>query len=186
MILATAVKKTSFSALLLLIIFSTVCLAAQPAPEYQIKAAFLYKFLLFAKWPADASNESETAITIGILGKDPFGDAFRPVEGQSVHGKTLTIRRFEKGTPPDMLKACHLLFISASLKNDMEEIVASLRDYPVLTVSELKVFTQLGGMISFVTKKDTVGFEINKRAAERVGIKLRSKLLRVATRIVEE
>ena len=35
-----------------------------------------------------------------------------------------------------------------------------------------------------VMKKDTVKFEINKASAERVGIKFRSKLLRMAARVI--
>ncbi len=41
-------------------------------------------------------------------------------------------------------------------------------------------------MINFVTKEDRIGFEINRKAAERVGIEFQSKLLRVAIKVVEE
>ena len=177
-------KKTALSAFFLALWCSTVCFAAQSSGEYRIKAAFIYNFLLFTEWPEEISDDSDTMITIGILGEDPFGDAFRPLERKTVYGKTLTIMRFEKDTPSELLRRCHLLFISPSLKSDMEEILASLKDYPVLTVSEEEVFFQSGGMINFTTKKDRVGFEINRAAAEHVGIKFRSRLLRVATLVV--
>ena len=179
-------KRIGFSVLVLAIVCSTVCLAAPLSLEYQIKAGFIYKFLLFAEWPEAASGAPETTITIGILGDDPFGNAFRPIEGQTVDGKTLAIKRFEKGTPCEMLRRCRLLFISPSLKDDIEEILASLKDHPVLTVSEVRLFVDSGGMINLTTKKDRVRFEINKAAAEHVGIKFRSRLLRVASRVVED
>ena len=55
-----------------------------------------------------------------------------------------------------------------------------------MTVSETKDFIKSGGMINLmIIKKDTVIFEMNKAAAERVGINFRSKLLRMAARVVE-
>ncbi len=156
------------------------------ASEYQIKAVFLYKFLFFADWPQDTIDNSEGTIIIGILGKDSFGDAFESVEGETVYDRKLVIKRFKKGSEADSLKNCHLLFISSSLEKSMEGILKSLKKYPVLTVSEMDGFGELGGMINFIKKGDYVRFEINKEAAGRVGIRFRSKLLRVATRIVED
>ncbi|MCP4215906.1 MAG: YfiR family protein, partial [bacterium] len=38
----------------------------------------------------------------------------------------------------------------------------------------------------FIMQKNNVRFEVNKKTADDVGIKLRSKLLRVAVRIIED
>ena len=157
----------------------------QDSEEYKIKAGFLYKFLFFVEWPKEAAVEPEKIMTIGILGKDSFGDIFKPIEGEIINGQKLAIKRFEKGTAEKYLKGCHLLFISSSLQEDMEDILQSLKPYPVLTISEVEGFGELGGMINFIIMKDKVRFEINKKAAERVGIKIRSKLLRVSVRVVE-
>ncbi len=183
----------SLTQILLVLAVTAVCMttivrisAAEPDRESQIKAGFLYKFLLFTEWPETASEGTETTITIGILGKDPFGESFRPVEGKSIGGRTLAIKRFEKGAPPELLHQCRLLFISASLKDSMEEILKSLNGHPVLTVSEVDDFIRLDGMVNLLTEENRVVFEINRVAAERVGIKFRSKLLRVAVRVVED
>ncbi len=173
------------SILVLVILFSTVSFAAEPEREYQIKAAFLYKFLLFAEWPEDVTDEFRDTIRIGIIGKDSFGNAFEPVEGEIINGRKLIIKRFGKDVSTVMLRKCHILFISSSLKKDVDKILEPLNEYPIITVSEVKGFTQSGGMINFVIKKKRVGFEINMSAAESAGIKFRSKLLRVAQRIVE-
>lgn len=170
--------------IILELVFSVVCFAGEPEREYQIKAAFLYKFLLFAEWPEEVTDEFRDIIRIGIIGKDSFGNAFEPVEGEIINGRKLIIKRFGKNVSAVMLRKCHILFISSSLKKKMSKILQTLNEYPVITVSEVKGFTQSGGMINFIIKGKRVGFEINMTAAESVGIKFRSKLLRVAHQIV--
>ncbi len=155
----------------------------EPVREYQIKASFLHKFLLFVEWPEKRTEQSEETISIGILGDDPFGNSFEPVEGQKINGKTLIIKRFNNNTPDEQLRSCHLLFIRASFKN-INDVLKSLKDSPVLTVGESQGFLSSGGMIHLFTKQNRIVFGINKSKAERVGIKFRSKLLRVAVRVV--
>lgn len=153
--------------------------------EYQIKAGFLYKFLFFVEWPEEVTSQSEDAITIGIIGQDPFGNSFEAVEGRIIQERKLVIQRFAKDTPSESLKHCHILFISASFKEDIKKILQSMRDHPVLTVSEVEGFLELGGMLNFIVQEDRVRFEINRGVADAVGITFRSKLLRVAERILE-
>ncbi len=153
--------------------------------EYQIKAGFLYKFLFFVEWPEEVTSKLEDPIIIGILGQDPFGDAFEPVEGSIIQKRKLVIQHFEKDTPVNVLKHCHILFISSSAEKDMKKIIQSMKQSPVLIVSEVEGFLEFGGMLNFIVTEDRVRFEINRRAAEAVGITFRSKLLRLAERIVE-
>ena len=157
---------------------------AQEDPAYQIKAGFLYQFLFFVEWPTIVESGSDDEVVIAILGKDPFGDAFDAVEGLLINGRRLVIKRYDQLPAPQDLKNCRLLFISPSLQNNMVKIIQTLKAYPVLTVSDVKGFVDAGGMINFVIKEDRVRFEINPDAAAHVGIKIRSKLLRVAERIL--
>lgn len=155
------------------------------ASEYQLKAVYLYNFLLFTEWPEDGSDKSKDLIVIGIVGKDRFRDAFKDVEGKPINGRTLIVKRFDNDASVESFKKCDLLFISSSLRREVPYILDSLRGRAVLTVSEINGFVESGGMINLLVRKQTVEFEINTAAAERVGIKFRSKLLRVAARVVD-
>ncbi|MCP4150177.1 MAG: YfiR family protein [bacterium] len=170
--------------LILSILWPTAIFAAEPGREYKIKAGFLYKFLHFAQWPKDAFTKSKTIINIGIIGENPFGTLFSIIKGQTVKERKLVVLEFKEDEPVESLKQCHILFISPSI-TDKARILESLKGVPVLTVSESKGFASSGGMINFLMQEDNVSLEINKTAAENVGIKLRSRLLRVA-RIIEE
>jgi ribosome-associated protein YbcJ (S4-like RNA binding protein) len=47
-------------------------------------------------------------------------------------------------------------------------------------------FLESGGIIKFVMEEKKVRFEINVTAAKRAKLKIRSQLLRLAKRVVEE
>lgn len=159
--------------------------AVPPAlSEYQVKAAFLYNFAKFVEWPAEAPSEASAEMVLCLLGDDPFGsDLEQTIEGKMVNGRKLVIRRFKalRG-----LETCHILFISPSEGNQLLEILAALKGLSLLTVGEMERFTKLGGIINFTIEGNKVRFDINIDAAERAGLKISSRLLRVARVVRDE
>lgn len=147
------------------------------APEYQVKAAFLYNFAKFVEWPS-AALESSTPFRICVLGQDPFGDALSNiVQGESISGHSILSMQVQSAAAA---RSCHVLFLSQSDPETLKQGLERLRDLPILTVGESADFLPLGGMINFVLEQDRVRFEINLAAAERHHLKLSSKLLAVA------
>lgn len=160
-------------------------LAATSFGEYQIKAGFIYKFISFVSWPEDQLGDG--TITIGILGKSPFGEAFKSVEDSMVGSHVVKIRYFASGADFAELKTCQILYIVSSKENRLTDIFKALGDSHVLTVSDSKGFIDQGGMIGFVTKqKARIGIEINVAVARQARLTLRSMLKRIAVRIIDE
>ena len=75
---------------------------------------------------------------------------------------------------------CQVLFISSSEEKRLPEILKSLQNAPILTVSEMDRFTESGGMINFVWVEKTIHFQINDVVAKNAGLKIGSKLLGLA------
>ena len=75
---------------------------------------------------------------------------------------------------------CHLLFISRSQTERLPEILRRVQGRSVLTVGDSEGSARRGTVISFLIEDETVQFEVNLQAAERAGIKISSRLLRVA------
>ncbi len=50
----------------------------------------------------------------------------------------------------------------------------------------MKAFLESGGIINFLMEEKKVRFEVNITAAERAKVEIRSKLLRLAKRVVKE
>jgi hypothetical protein len=172
-----------------------------PSQEYQLKAAFLYNFLQFVDWPEEKLADSNKPITIGIIGNDPFGNAFEPIESKKVKGRAVVIKRFksfedlkkstEKNKPESeqetkSLTKCYLLFICSSEQKNLKEIIDTVKDHSVLTVGEMEGFLESGGIINWFVEEKKIRFEINTAAAERAKLEIRSNLLRLAKRVVEK
>lgn len=146
--------------------------------EYQVKALFLVNFSKYVSWPAEAFSDNAAAITVGVLGEDKFGEHLaKAVEGRTVSGRALAIR-FVKNE--EDLAACQILFVSASEKKRLVEILAKVKTRPVLTVGEIEEFLRQGGIINFIKKDGKVRLEIDLDAARRAGLQISSKLLAVA------
>ena len=155
-------------------------LHAASASEYEVKAAFIYNFTRFVKWPqARASGPLE----ICVMGKDPFGRAIdEAVAGKQVDGRDVTVTRLEA---IEKAKACEVLFIAASEERELERILEAVADAPVLTVGDFNDFAERGGMINLTKQGNHIRFQINVDALERARLRASSQLLRLAT-IVEE
>src|SRR5689334_19745773 len=84
-------------------------LRAQAGSEYEVKAAFLYKFASFVEWP---HNLAAGPISICIAGQDPFGQTLdRVVHDKFINGRRFTVRRVKRNEP---MRECQILFVGAS------------------------------------------------------------------------
>src|SRR5579864_3031274 len=64
---APAACLIRLAVLFLCLLFSLRSFAQEPAPEYQIKAAFLFNFAKFVDWPPQAFPQTNSPIIIGVL-----------------------------------------------------------------------------------------------------------------------
>lgn len=152
--------------------------AAQPARELDIKAAMVFNFAQFARWPESAFPSTNAPFVIGIIGADPFGARMDElVKGETIHGRPMAVRRFSNIAE---VTQSQILFVSASEASNWPKIRGELGKAPVLTVSDMEKFATRGGMIRLVMEQNRVRFRINARVAEECGLELSSKLLRLA------
>ena len=149
---------------------------AQSAPtEYDVKAAYLYNFAKFVKWPP---NSIDPTLDICVLGGNPFGEALQSmVSGENIGGKPAKVREIDSAHD---LGGCNILFVTRGASHHVRSILASVDDKPMLTVSDIPGFSDDGGMIEFVNQSGRVRFNINLAAAQRAGLNLSSELLKVA------
>ena len=148
------------------------------ASEYSIKAAFLLNFARFIEWPRGSFAGEDAPLVVAILGEDPFGEVMdRTLQAKTVNTHPLLLKRLRFG---DDLSTCHIVFVSRSEKDKVPAIVRSLQGRSVLLVSETEQFLEQGGIINFYLEADNVKFSINLSAAEHSGLKISSKLLRLA------
>jgi hypothetical protein len=148
---------------------------AQPASEYQVKAAFLLNFTHFVEWPLQAFQSAQSPMVIGIYGKDPFG-RFLPqiISGEKAGDRSLVTKVYSVN---DDISTCQMLFINAG-KKETETAITKLKGRNILTISDNPDFLRQGGMIRFFTRNNKIQLEINPDAMKSVNLVISSALLR--------
>ena len=146
--------------------------------EYQVKAVFLFNFAQFVEWPTNAFPEAQGPLVIGVLGENPFGGYLDEiVRGEEVNKHPLVIQRYRQA---EEIKTCHILFISQSEMDRLDQILASLKGRNILTVGDAESFARRGGMIRFVTEKNKIRMRINLETVKAAALTISSKVLRAA------
>ena len=178
--------------LLLTVLSNSLYAETEQEQEYKVKAAFLYNFIKFIEWPSEKQSDEKT-ISLGIIGNNPFGKAFEPVKDKKIGNKIIEIKLFNSLEKSELtskqiedIKKCHALFICSSEKKYFKEIFNLLKDDNVLTVGDTKGFIESGGIINFLIEDKKVGFEINNNTAKKAELTVRSQLLRLAKKVIEE
>ncbi len=151
--------------------------------EYQVKSVFLYRLTLFITWPGEVFSTSDQPFVIGILGDDPFGKHIdRVVKNEGYNSRPIRIRRYP--TMEEIKKApCQVLFINRALKPEWPELKKHIGTSPILTVSDMEAFGQMGGMINIKTQINKIKIEINPDETRMAGLKISSKLLKVSRNV---
>ncbi len=146
--------------------------------EDEVKAVFLFNFAQFVEWPPEAFQAADSPIVIGILGRDPFGVYLeKTIENVIVNGHPLVVERYSS---VKQIQTCHILFINPGRTVKIENVLRTLNNKKILTVSNVADFTNQGGMIRFFSEDEKIKLEINLNAVKASNITISSKLLQLA------
>ena len=175
-----SLRSTSVSVAIVLAILAvgTAAAAGERLPEYEVKAAFLYKLSLFVHWPESAFPDTGDPVVVGVLGRDPFGTVIdRTLEGKALRGRRLELRRYPRLEDLDF---CHILFIGSRDRAHVRRALDRVKGKPILTIGEADDFVADGGVLQFLTKRGTVRFRIGAESARRTGLNISAKLLHLS------
>jgi len=144
-----------------------------------VKAAFLYKFLGYAEFPAAAFASDSAPLVIGVLGADDMAaELTEMVAGRHVGARPITVRVLLEA---DLAQPAHLLFVAGPDGMRSARLVRAAA--AALTVTECDAGLAAGSVINFIVVGDRVRFDVSLDAAEKKNIKLSSRLLTVANRV---
>jgi hypothetical protein len=144
--------------------------------EYELKAAVLYHIIEYVEWPKDSVAEAG-AVRIGLLGNIPYAEAMQVLNGKTLQGRKLVIKRIEK---PEDAGDCQVVFISSSEKPRIAQIISEFKSRPILTVSEVEGFAERGGIVNLIAGQNRINMEINREVAKESRLSISSQLLKLA------
>ena len=164
------------------VLFASVSLVAAPfgseMEEYRVKALFLYNFTQFIEWPVEAFKDSSDALTICVLGPNPFDKELeRALAGKKVDGHPLTSRTIGEAS---QASGCQVVFVTGAATKRARILMMERKQQGMLTVGEAPGFASGGGVVNFLVKDGHVRLEINIGAAERERLRISAKLLKLA------
>ncbi len=168
----------------LLSLFSSADRAAgadDNALEYKLKAAFILNFSKLTTWPKDSFNQPEQTFDFCVAGEDPFGSALDGVESKQVGGRNVRLRFIPSISE---VQNCHVLYVSKSEQNNIDQLQNVTEDIPTITVSDIDGFSSKGGMFEFVTKGGRLSFIVNNQQATRNGLQISASLLNLAAEVL--
>ena len=160
-----------------------LCLMLESSPvsaqsEDQIKAAYLLHFARYVEWPESAFSSRKSPVQICML----ESDGFHSVVASTVVDKIVGSRSVEVVIVENAATAtsCHILFVGDLGKESLEEVLTSLGDASVFSVGNDPDFARRGGVANFFRASNKIRFAINRGAASSAGLKISSRLLRLA------
>jgi hypothetical protein len=176
---------SSWFALLLLLLFSTIYSPAQKSSptESQVKAAYLFNFARFVRWTSPPAHHDDS-LQICVLGKNPFGTVLdATVKGERIDGRPVITKNI---STLHEVEGCHILFVSASEESHLSATLATAKKTSALAVSDIPHFIDRGGMIGFVAQEERIRFEVNTAPVDSAGLTVSSELLKVALRVIHK
>jgi hypothetical protein len=152
------------------------------ATEATVKAAFLYKFAGYVDWPASAFPASDATFVFGVVGNDEVAAELAKVAaGRQIGAHPVVVKRLREGEP---LRGIHVIFVGRSAADRLATLIRAAQLPALLIVTETERGLEAGSAINFVVAEDRVGFEVSLDAAERNGLKISSRMLAVARRVL--
>lgn len=141
-----------------------------------LKAAFLFNFVKFTTWPADVLADG-APVQMCVMNAPALGNALsEAVQGRAVAGHPIQVSQPVESAA---LRRCHVLFVAGPRAAALRA-VATVRDVPVLTVSDVPAFTTEGGIVQFHVQQGQLRFAVGLEAARTARLQISSKLLSLA------
>jgi uncharacterized protein DUF4154 len=167
-----------------MLLFAASALAQAPREEPTeagVKAAFLYKFAAYVEWPP-AGAAPDSPFAIGVMDDDAVASELeRIVPGRAIAGHPIAVRRLRRG---ESLAGVRVFF--AGGENPDPAAIRAAQKQSALVVTESRSGLLAGSAINFVVSGDHVGFEVSLEGAERSGLRISSRMLAVARRVVQK
>jgi YfiR/HmsC-like len=172
------VAHATFVILFMLLPMARFVVRAQDVTASALKAAYIYNFVRFTVWPEDLP--ASEPFVMCVLGDGAVGDALgRAVTGRALAGHRIVVSMLAAPGPKG---ACRVLYVSSMMPSQAEKLVAELRDAPVLTISDIEGFTEVGGIAQFFFEDGQLRFTIRPESAKRARLLISSRLLALSRR----
>jgi hypothetical protein len=134
--------------------------------------------------PDDAFAKSESTFVMCVVGDFQFGTSLaETTRGILAHGRRVEVRWVRKDSE---LRTCHVLFVSRSEGKRYAKLLQAVQGLGILTAGQTPDFLRAGGAMSSSYQNESLQFEVNLQAATDAHLRMSSRLLALARRVVNK
>jgi YfiR/HmsC-like len=144
--------------------------------EFSIKVGFLLNFAKYTD--THTNNETPSVIRFCAFDHNPFGDAFKMLNGKKIGFKIAETRIVHDQSA---LEECQVLYLEPAQLKTLAHMFPRFRAKRVLTVSESTEKT----VLAFDLIDNHIRFRCNLKEAAQSGIKLSSQLVKIARTVID-
>jgi Fe-S cluster assembly iron-binding protein IscA len=161
-------KKTFLTSSLLLI--ASLTLSAQ---KEKIQTAFIYTIISkYVEWPESSRNGD---FVIGVLGNSSIINELNDLsENRKIGGQSIIVKKFKTAGE---ISACHVLYVSDSKINEMDEAVSNAGNTLIIT-SEAPAVTK-GNAVNFIEVNGKQSFWVKPQNATKKGLVMSPELAKM-------
>jgi hypothetical protein len=116
-----------------------------------------------------------------VIGDTPLENVLELSKGKLIKGRPLAVRRVENLSQAD---SCQMLFIASSERHRLQTLLPEAHRGGILTISDMRDFARMGGMVSLLNVDNRITFDLNRSAAAMASIYFSSHLLKFAHDII--
>jgi len=156
--------------------------AQTPAPEPDLKAAIISNMLLFVEWPNTPSMSAPgDQLVVCYQDASAVADALLRLNGKSVKGKSLKVQQVASRNAA----GCHAFYLAPGKAASLDGVLSDLARLPILVAADSPEYAQRGVMLNLDLAGGRVVFDIDLRSAQKAGLQVSSKALRLARQVIE-
>jgi hypothetical protein len=157
--------------------------AASPT-EPEMMAVYIERFTLFVDWPPFALGGPDSPFVMCVVGRAAVREPLLELARlRLLKGHRAVVRTVDAVRHPDAIAACHVAFISDAEAKQLPLLLVHAGGRPVLTIADTPGFGAAGVVINFYREDRLLRFEINPAAARTAGLRVRSRLMRLARQV---
>lgn len=152
--------------------------SAQSATEAELKAAIIANMLIFVEWPAPVASAAGL-LRVCYLEESPVSTALSMLDGKNIKGKTLKVVHADA----DVASGCHALYFPPGNSAKLRRLLPKLNSDQIFLVGDSAEYIEQGIMLNLELSDGRIVFDIDLRFANKAGLVISSKALRLARKV---
>ncbi len=162
--------------------FALTANAETGAKDITVKAAYIYNFAKFTRWPESSFTDETSRLLFCVHGSPEMLSTLKTMVYSRYIDKH-PIEAADASVPGFNIASCHLVYYVDNPLLSGWELLRKLEGVSALTIGDNTQFLELGGAIGFINIDQRIKFDVNLAATQQSGMSLSSRLLGIARHV---